>query len=227
MPQTMTPGPVILVPGWSDRGRVLHHLRDHLVGEGWPTVRVIDFADRYGSNVVHAEELARAIHDLRRTGFETIDVVAHSMGGLAVRHYLNAFGDKAMIRTVVFLATPHRGTLTARIAWGKGAREMRPGSSFLRALNATQLPEAVRAFTVRMPIDFRVLPGASARLPGAHDAVVRFATHRGLVRNRTVYSLIRSALLQELPGPSLASTDPANRLSSGNASQARVTRRLR
>src|SRR5688572_4488272 len=115
------PTPVLLIPGWSDRTSRLHVLHGRLVQSGWPaaSVAIVEFENRFGGNVEHAAEIERAIAALKqRTGASRVDIVAHSMGGLATRYYLHFHDGAQHVRRVVFLATPHRGTLAARFAPG-------------------------------------------------------------------------------------------------------------
>lgn len=191
--------PVLLVPGWMDGVAALEPLRRRLVASGWPEAAVVaaGFADPYGSNVDHATELAAAVDQLlAATGATKVDVVAHSMGGLAVRHYLRFLDGAAKVRRVVFLATPHRGTYAAYLAWGDGAEEMEPESGFLRRLNGEPLPAGVRATTIRTPLDLRVFPGESAELPGATNLEVCCPTHPGLLRDERTFALVLRALLE-------------------------------
>ena len=189
--------PVLLVPGWSDTSRVLRPCRDFLVAAGWPghAVRSLTFRDRRGSNLEHAAEIEAAAEELRTaTGSPRIAVVAHSMGGLALRKYLTAGGDDA-VHTAIFAGTPHRGTWIAWLAWGRGGVEMRPGSAFLEQLNATALPPSVRTICLRTPIDTRIVPGDSAWLDGASCHTVRTPTHPRMLRHRPTLHLIRDLLL--------------------------------
>jgi uncharacterized protein (TIGR03437 family) len=72
---------------------------------------------------------------------ETVDVVAHSMGGLIVRSYLSgkqetagAFSPPAVthIRKIVFLATPHFGTgIAVLFGFTTQVQELASGSQFL------------------------------------------------------------------------------------------------
>jgi pimeloyl-ACP methyl ester carboxylesterase len=192
------PPPTLLVPGWSDTARAVRHARSFLLDSGWPESHVscVEFRDRYGSNVEHAEELAAAIGRLQNSsGERSVAVVAHSMGGLALRLYLGRIGGAAPVNTAVFVATPHRGTWIAHLAWGAGGAEMRPGSGLLRDLARAALPGHVRAVCVRTPIDTRILPGSSAVLPGAPCHVVRLPTHPRMLRHRGTLHLIRDLLL--------------------------------
>jgi hypothetical protein len=119
------------------------------------------------------------------------------MGGLAVRHYLH-FGDGARhVRRVVFTGTPHLGTWVAWLAWGLGARDMRPNSQFLRMLNELPpLPDGVEALCITTPTETRVLPQRSARLAGVRCRRVWCASHARMLRSRRVFGAVR-AFLQE------------------------------
>jgi triacylglycerol lipase len=192
------PPATVLVPGWHDTERALQHCRRRLVDWGWPEARVecVGFRDRHGSNVEHAAELAEAIDVIaQKTGVDRVGVVAHSMGGLALREYLTT-APRARVHTAVFVGTPHRGTWAAYLAWGRGGAEMRPGSRFLRELNARPMPADVNTHCISTPIDTRVLPGSSAVLAGAHWHRVLMPTHPRMLRHRVTLELIRDLLLR-------------------------------
>jgi triacylglycerol lipase len=163
-------------------------------------VDVVDFRDRHCSNHDHAAEIIAAIGRLRAaTGFECTDVVAHSMGGLALRLCLADAGHAACIRRVVFLATPHAGTWAAWLARGAGGREMRPGSALMRELGQSSVADHVRGWTIRTPIDLRIFPGGSADLDGMRGVEVCCPTHRGLLRSARVFAAIARALTEADP----------------------------
>ncbi|MEX0836891.1 MAG: hypothetical protein WD101_01065 [Gemmatimonadota bacterium] len=194
---TSTRLPVLLVPGWLDTSEDMDRLRSRLVDAGWPPnhVRAVPFDDPAGSNREHAVELdvvARSV--LRETGADSLDIIAFSMGGLATRWYLLR-EEPIPVRRVAFLASPHRGTVAAHLAWGDGRDEMLPGSPFLDSLNAgPALPEGVEAITVRTQIDTHVIPDESATLPGVPDHEVCCPTHPGMLRNAEVFEIVRAFL---------------------------------
>ena len=189
--------PVLLVPGWLDTGRDLAALRIRLLASGWgdDEVLTLTFRDATGSNRDHAEEIAAAIDSLRvRTGSSEVDIVAHSMGGLATRWYLLRESEAA-VRRVAFIGSPHRGTRSAHLAWGGGRPEMMPDSPFLDTLNTeAPAPSGVEAITIRTVIDTHVVPGESATLPGVVDHEVCCPTHAGLLDDAEVFEIVRSFL---------------------------------
>jgi len=192
--------PVLLVPGWGDDATTLQDLQERLFAAGWreEDVLTVSFADPVGSNREHARELAHAVLGLKeRTGVERVDVVAHSMGGLSTRYFL-LNGGSEHVRRVVFLATPHSGTMSAYLAWGEGAREMEPGSVFLLGLRRGEpVPRGVRAITIRTPTDLHIVPGSSATLPGVPNLEVCCPTHAGLLDDEATFQLIQRFLRDE------------------------------
>jgi len=190
-PRARVAVPVLLVPGWLDTARDLAALRIRFEAAGWSHVETLTFHDPTGSNRDHAIEIDSVVTQmLAETGARQIDVVAHSMGGLATRWYLVTH-DRAPVRRTVFLGTPHHGTVTAHLAWGAGGEEMTPGSEFLQTLNSVPpVPAGVAALTVRTPIDTRVMPGESAMLEGVEDHSVCCPTHTGLIQDDEVFHIV-------------------------------------
>lgn len=187
--------PVLLVPGWSDGLDELVPLRERFIEAGWSpeAIVIVDFRDPVGSNREHAREIALAAAALRATsGWPRIDIVAHSMGGLAVRYHLrHRASPMADVRRVVFLATPHFGTYSSLVAWGEGAREMYPGSDFLLTLmEGRPIPDEIDAVTIRTPLDLHILPPESAVIPGVPDLQICCPTHAGLLNDPGVFDRI-------------------------------------
>ncbi|MCG2584424.1 alpha/beta fold hydrolase [Massilia sp. TS11] len=98
-------------------------------------------------------------------------VVAHSMGGLAMRAYLRRYG-RARVARLITLGTPHGGTALARFGIGINARQMQVGSAWLRELAASE-DAATRALILSMYSfhDNIIAPQTSSVLAGAdHQA---------------------------------------------------------
>ena len=191
--------PVLLVPGWLSGAKELLPLVERLTRDGWPEgwVVALDFADPVGSNLDHAREIEERIRSLLdETGSVWVDVVAHSMGGLALWVLLQEKGDLLPIRRVVFLGSPLQGTLIAHLAWGEGGEEMRPGSEFLLRLEEGPDPNHwVDALTIRTPLDLTVVPNRGGTLPGLGDRLICCPTHQGLQDHEETFLLARDFLL--------------------------------
>ena len=117
----------------------------------------------------------------RGTGLAPV-IVAHSMGGLAVRRWWAERGNAARVHWLITLGTPHQGTWLARFAMTHNARQMQRGSAWLRTLAAREPPNRPASLTcffshcdnIVFPPRCAVMPGAEQRhLPGvAHVHMV-------------------------------------------------------
>jgi len=195
----VAPHPILMVPGWFRTGAAFAVLRARLVSAGWPEDHVvaITFRDPTGSNHEHAREIAAAVDELLAcTGSEEVDIIAHSMGGLAARWYMRDHPGK--VRRVVFLATPHRGTYSAYLAFGEGRDEMIPENPFLDSLNAASaVPAGVGAMTIRTLLDTHIVPGESGTLSGVPDVVVCCPTHEAISRDPEVFDVVAGYLRRD------------------------------
>jgi triacylglycerol lipase len=174
-------------------------LKERLERDGWHEADVfpMEFEDPVGSSLEHAGELEQAMERvLRETGASELDIVAHSMGGLAVWVLLQEKGISLPINRAVFLATPFQGTVTAYLAWGAGGPEMIPESDFLKERQQGGWPQRwVNSLAIRTPLDLTVVPGYGASPLGIQDRVVCCPTHQGLLDHEETYVLIRDFLL--------------------------------
>ena len=50
----------------------------------------------------------------QQTGWASVDIISHSMGGLSSRYYLRNLGGQSFVDAWVSLAGPNHGTDTAR-----------------------------------------------------------------------------------------------------------------
>lgn len=126
-------------------------------------------------------------------------VVAHSMGGLAVRAWLAANGAGPRVQHVVTLGTPHHGTALARLAVAANARQMRRDSRWLAALAAGEPRERYRSFTCYYShCDNIVMPATSATLPGADNRHLYGVAHVRMASDERVW---REILQRLRPAP--------------------------
>lgn len=118
-------------------------------------------------------------------------VVAHSMGGLAVRAWRRAMGPQAFARVhhVVTIGTPHHGTWVARFAHTRNARQMRLSGPWLEALAAGEAAADRRRYTCFWShTDNIVFPASSATLPDADNRHVPATGHVDLVNAPVVFA---------------------------------------
>ena len=125
-------------------------------------------------------------------------VVAHSMGGLAVRGWLAGCGDVTRARHVLTLGTPHQGTLLANWAFSRNGRQMRRNSRWLQALGSTEqamAPFHAARFTCYYGhCDNIVFPATAATLPGADNRHLAGVAHVHMCARDEPYAELRRLL---------------------------------
>lgn len=94
------------------------------------------------SNVFTANLLDDKIEDIKSICMcEKVDVVAHSMGGLVARAYIQSVDYDNDVDQLIFLGTPHRGSPKAYLQWEAGENDFR---FFDRLASAFFLAESLR-----------------------------------------------------------------------------------
>ena len=106
-------------------------------------------------------------------------VVAHSMGGLALRRWWAEQGaNDQRVHHAITIGTPHHGTWLARFAMTPNGRQMQQASRWLQALAAREPATRAARFTCFYShCDNIVFPPATGTLPGADNRHVVGAAH--------------------------------------------------
>jgi len=137
-PAPAEPEPVILIPGilgsWNISGRwqidPIFHTYDNLMealiaagyresslGQDQPTLFTFPYDWRADNNITAGllKEKIRQVKEI--TGADKVDLVAHSMGGLVARSYIQGDGYQDDVDQVIFLGTPHLGAVESYLKY--------------------------------------------------------------------------------------------------------------
>lgn len=134
---------------------------------------------------IMADEIRRFVdelYEINEWGSGTqIDLVAHSMGGLASRYALFDEDFRQKVSTLVTIGTPHSGTWAARYGYTEKVIDLRPGSPVQKDLE-TQVPWPGPPSMPRMvafwsDTDMLLLPPESAAVDGAENIEMHGFTH--------------------------------------------------
>jgi triacylglycerol esterase/lipase EstA (alpha/beta hydrolase family) len=127
-------------------------------------------------------------------------MVAHSMGGLVVRAWLDTRGAKERPRQVITIGTPHHGTVMARFAFGANARQMRQQSEWLRALASREPAGRLASFTCYYSAcDNIVMPAATATLSGADNRHLDGVAHVRMATDERIFRDVLERVLRDSP----------------------------
>lgn len=205
-------GTVLLVPGYGGSTAGLRTLQATLREAGRRT-KIVGIGSGEQSFVNQALKLEAAVKAEERAGRGPVDIVGHSNGGVLTRYWVRKYGGAPRVGQVISLGSPQHGTQLAGIAVSvaperctAACRQVVPGSSFLRALNAgDESPAGVRWLNAYTDDDDVVTPPASARLRGGINVRLQtlcagaFIDHIGLLSDPLALGLVVDQLATVTP----------------------------
>ncbi len=187
----------ILVPGWLDNVRTLGRLRTFLELAGHKAV-ICSPQPSDGSAPI--PRLSQQLADFIEGGFapgEPVNLFGFSMGGLINRYYLQKMDGWRRVCKLVTAASPHRGTMTAKLATLQAALQMRPDSDFILDLNSDlSALERVQFTSIWSPFDLTIVPANSSVLPVGKTRRVWSPAHGIMMYDPNVMRVIAQVLAE-------------------------------
>jgi pimeloyl-ACP methyl ester carboxylesterase len=205
--------PILLLHGFVDNRSAFTLLRRSLHRHGWTRIQAVNYSPLTPDLRTAAEQLGRHIERAcAQSGHARVDIVAHSLGGLIARYYVQRLGGDAQVRTLVTLGTPHSGTRAVpALTPHPLARQMRPGSPVLTELAGPARGCRTRFVAFWSDLDQLMIPVSAARLEHPDLSVKNIKLsgigHLSLPVHGTVAAEIRRELTTE--GPQTAPADAA------------------
>lgn len=190
---------IVFVHGISGAGSDWDTLVQRFEADGWPADRLIarSYADpKWGSNTDNAAQLAQWVQELSERGAQHIAVVAHSMGGLSSRYYLQRLGGAASVDVFVTLGTMHHGLLSPCLCpvpvkvWG----ELCLAGRFITELNALPTTPGPTQWVSIFSSGDLVVSTDSSRLAAAQNIELSGVGHEGFLKSDEVYQRLKEAL---------------------------------
>lgn len=190
--------PVLLVHGYFSNRGILHGLVRALEEGGVRGISTFDFqavVRPIGDYVAELE--AQVVRALAQSGQPRLVIIAHSMGGLVTRAWMKRYGCERVAK-VVTIASPHAGTVHAKLGAGRNAVDMCRGSAFFAGLcdGEGEKGPGIPFTSIYTVHDNLVTPQETSRLPWAKNIVLHGEGHVGVLNAPALHR----AVLAELAG---------------------------
>jgi pimeloyl-ACP methyl ester carboxylesterase len=203
--QTAAAGrPILLLQGFGSTNRVMLPLGRRLRHALARPIAGLDSSTHTFEDIRVSARAANTLVETlaNRPGFEFVDVVGHSMGGLVAAYLLKHLDRGRRVRRVVTLGTPHRGTRTAlagaalvgfasRAIW-----QMIPGAPLLRELAAAPVPMGSELISIGAESD-RIVPQGRTLLDpstGQRNVGIPRSSHLELLVSAEVCGIVAATL---------------------------------
>jgi triacylglycerol lipase len=194
--------PILLVHGFIENHAIFSVMERALRRRGFQMLTAYDYGLLTHSIPRAAIRLGETIERLvTQSGYERINVIGHSLGGLITRYYVQRLGGDSWVHTLVTLGTPHQGTQLARTApLLPLVRQLTPSSPIIQELAEPAPGCRTRFIAFHSDIDPVIVPSGNARLDhpdlNVQNISVRGVGHFSLPRNGRIAFTIAEALRQ-------------------------------
>jgi triacylglycerol lipase len=178
--------PVILLHGFAMNRSQWLWLGRHLINRGVGNLYGTSYFSPQSvkASALHLKEFVA--HVLARENAEQVDIVAHSLGGVVARYYLEQMGGAENVARLITLGSPHRGTRLGHLGLSliPAAREILAESELLAGLKPI---DAVRYTSIWSRTDAVVVPADSSSVaPNGTDCVFEDLGHLSMLLSTRV-----------------------------------------
>ena len=229
---TQDHNPILFLHGYSKNWMDWYPMMVWFKDDGWPNTTnfyagyAYDFDDTYNcsvqANINNAHKIKQWVDDiLNETGYEKIDLVGHSMGGISSRYYIKFLGGIDTVDDYVSLGSSHHGgwcDATMRpLILSLNEGDETPGGILSDTLgdridpisgdiyNSTHIPGTIN-YTSIYSRDDEIVPYISSPLDGVHNIEVEKLLHSQLLSDESVYELVKAAVDDSLPNGTSTTT---------------------
>lgn len=202
LPDRCHPRPVVLVHGWLARTSSWQHMIVRLFEAGIADMHTAAYDVFHHDLHAAAQIVADRVRHVSDTHDSPVDIIAHSMGGIATLEAVVNRNMSAHIHTVATLGSPYHGAPIARAAQLlpagplRAATQLRPRSPDLAALRAAAVNGLPVNWTCLWSRADELVPAPSAVLTaaGVHHVQTKDVGHVELLLSRTVVHQVAAAL---------------------------------
>ncbi len=178
---------VVLVHGFVCNRGFWNRWMPRLRARGIPFVAV-NLEPVFGSIADYSSIIEHAVRQIEVCTGRPAVLVAHSMGGLAVRRWMADHHGTERVHRVITIGSPHLGTWAARWGHSPNSREMRQRSDLQRALQAQETTQTYAHFTCFYGhCDNIVFPASTATLAGADNRHLQAVAHVHMAEHAAVF----------------------------------------
>ena len=187
--------PILLVHGMLHNRATFAWIVQKLALSGWRNFRELNLMTTFHSIPRMAEQVAEAVATLKkRYAVDQVDIIAHSMGGIIARYFIQLMDGDGDVRHLITLGTPHGGTKLSRLSILSNIRELSPDSAIIRRLNSGPPPRFTQGLAISGELDVMVRPRSNAWWKGVRNVHLSKVGHAGLLFSGRVAKLLISRL---------------------------------
>ena len=187
--------PILFVHGFFHNSGTFAWLKQRLYSKGFRQFKEVNLLTSIHPIPKLAEQVAREARLLlKKHNVSQCDIIAHSMGGVISRYFVQLLGGDGLVRNLITLGTPHRGTEWSKYSILPHIRELVPQSPTIETLNHCPPPTHTRAIAISGALDIMMRPKDCTWWEGVRNIHLSHVGHAGLLFSRRVLEITLSHL---------------------------------
>ena len=177
--------PVFIIPGYFLTRTVILPLFLRFKRGGFENVYLLVLRPFSSSIKDLSEKLSVKVKQtLEMLGYERCIIVGHSVGGLVARYFIEKMGGDKITLKCITLGTPHKGTKTSVLLFGKNTKDMLPSSKLIEELNQQKKGNY---FCILSKLDASIIPKDSAIITTSDYFEADSLGHFGMLFSEKVF----------------------------------------
>ncbi len=193
--------PILFIHGIFHNRSAFTWMKQKLAVKGFHSFKEIDLVTSIHPVPILAEQVAASVNQLlKQYSVPEINIVAHSMGGLVARYYIQKLGGDRFIKNLITLGTPHQGAKLSRYSLLPHLRDLKPDSQLFQELSALPPPQNTRVCAISGELDVIVRAKEDPWWSGVRHIHLKRVGHAGLLFSKRVTEIIANHL-EEAPKP--------------------------
>lgn len=187
--------PVLFIHGIFHNRSAFAWLKQRMSWRGWNKFAELNLTTSLHSIPRLAAQTSDYIKRIQdRFGTSEIDIVAHSMGGIVARYFLQQMSGDGHVRHLITIGTPHQGTRISRLSLLPHLRELAPQSPTMKTLKEAPPLTSTQALAISGSMDIFASPQLGGWWHGVRNIELSHLGHTGLLFSRRVARIVMARL---------------------------------
>lgn len=190
--------PILFIHGIFHNHSAFTWMKQKLGIKGFHHFKEINLATSIHPVPILAEQVSTTVNTLlKQFSVPEVNIIAHSMGGLVARYYIQKLGGDRFVRNLITLGTPHQGTKLSRYSVLPHFRDLNPNSLLMQEIASLPPPKNTRVCAVSGELDVIVRAKEDPWWNGVRHIHLKRVGHAGLLFSKRVSEIIVNHLEEE------------------------------
>lgn len=185
--------PILFIHGIFHNLSAFTWMKQKLALKGFHSFKDINLVTSIHPVPILAEQVSSTVNTLlKEYAVPEVNIIAHSMGGLVARYFIQKLEGDRFVKNLITLGTPHQGTKLSRFSLLPHFRDLDPNSQLIQELSQLPPPKNTRVCSISGNLDVIVRAKEDPWWTGVRHIHLKKVGHAGLLFSKRVTEIISS-----------------------------------